>query len=188
MLDQSWGLLAGSGASAASESALAQAVERARFSLTQAELHDVMAARRDSLASVERVELGAGVAGMLAEQLSASSFASQDSFARDLTALQSAFYRLRGELPIAVADEDVARHLVRAFDQGGGSMDAACSLTAAEVVDALEDEAAVGYEPDAGAGELEVALDFDEVDAAYRTVRSMWDEDLYTLKWGSEQW
>lgn len=188
MLDQSWGLLAAGGASAAGEEALARAVERAGFSLTAAEAHDIVAARRESLASVERIELGAGVSGMLAEQLGTSSFASQESFARDLLSLQGAFYRLRDELPVAVADDDVARFLVRAFDEGGGSIEAAGALTAAEVVSALEEESVAGYEPDADAGELVVALDFDEGDAAYRTVRSMWDEDLYAHKWGSEQW
>lgn len=173
MLDQPWGLLAGSGAFAASESALAQAVERAGFSLTQTELHDVMAARRDSLASVERVELGAGVAGMLAEQLGTSSFASQDSFARDLTALQSAFYRLRDELPIAVADDDVARFLVRAFDEGGGSIEAAGALTAAEVVSALEEESVAGYEPDAVA-----AFDVDDIVAAWHAALARLDEHV----------
>lgn len=173
MLDQPWGLLAGSGAFAASESALARAVERAGFSLTQTELHDVMAARRDSLASVERVELGAGVAGMLADQLGASSFASQDSFARDLTALQSAFYRLRDELPIAVADDDMARFLVRAFDEGGGSIEAAGALTAAEVVSALEEESVAGYEPDAVA-----VLDVDDIVAAWHAALARLDEHV----------
>lgn len=152
MLDQSWGLLAAGGASAAGEEALARAVERAGFSLTAAEVHDIVAARRELLASVERIELGAGVSGMLAEQLGTSSFASQESFARDLLSLQGAFYRLRDELPVAVADDDVARFLVRAFDEGGGSIEAVGALTAAEVVSALEEESVAGYEPDAAAG------------------------------------
>lgn len=173
MLDQPWGLLAGSGAFAASESALARAVERAGFSLTQTELHDVMAARRDSLASVERVELGAGVAGMLADQLGASSFASQDSFARDLTALQSAFYRLRDELPIAVADDDMARFLVRAFDEGGGLIEAAGALTAAEVVSALEEESVAGMSAHAVA-----VLDVDDIVAAWHVALARLDEHV----------
>lgn len=173
MLDQPWGLLAGSGASAASESALAQAVERAGFSLTQTELHDVMAACRDSLASVERVELGAGVAGMLAEQLGASSFASQDSFAHDFTALQGAFYRLRDELPIAVADDDMARFLVRAFDEGGGSIEVAGALTAAEVVSALEEESAAGMSSHAVA-----VFDADDIVAAWHAALARLDEHV----------
>lgn len=173
MLDQPWGLLAGSGAFAASESALARAVERAGFSLTQTELHDVMAACRDSLASVERVELGAGVAGMLAEQLGASSFASQDSFARDLIALQGAFYRLRDELPIAVADDDMARFLVRAFDEGGGSIEAAGALTAAEVVSALEEESVAGM-----SAHTVAVFDADDIVAAWHAALARLDEHV----------
>ena len=181
MLDQSWGLLAAGGASAAGEEALARAVERAGFSLTAAEVHDIVAARRESLASVERIELGAGVSGMLAEQLGTSSFASQESFARDLLSLQGAFYRLRDELPVAVADDDVARFLVRAFDEGGGSIEAAGALTAAEVVSALEEESVADYEPDAAAGmsaRAVAVLDVDDIVAAWHAALARLDEHV----------
>lgn len=95
---------AGSGLSRARQTDLA----RAGLSLDKKDLRALDQRRRTSLGSLCRVELGGGALSVIVEAFADSPYLEQDRLAEQLGAIQDAFYELRDQVPVGVADARVA--------------------------------------------------------------------------------
>ena len=125
---------AGSGLSPAAQTDLA----RARLSLDEKGLRVLDQRRRASLGSLGRVELGGGALSVIVEAFADSPYLEQDRLAEQLGAIQDAFYELRDQVPVGVADARVAAALREVFDAAQGDSQALLGLTAADVCEPEE--------------------------------------------------
>lgn len=133
---------AGSGLSRAAQTDLA----RAGLSLDEKDLRALDQRRRTSLGSLCRVELGGGALSVIVEAFADSSYLEQDRLAEQLGAIQDAFYELRDQVPVGVADARVAAALREAFDAAQGDSRVLLGLTAADVCEPEELDAEDAWE------------------------------------------
>lgn len=119
----------GAGLSPAAQTDLA----RAGLLLDEKDLQALDQRRRAALGSLERVELGGGVLSVLVEAFADSPYLERGRLAEQLGEIQDAFYELRDQVPMGVADARVAEALREAFDSAQGDVDALFGLSAADV-------------------------------------------------------
>jgi hypothetical protein len=125
---------AGSGLSRAAQTDLA----RAGLSLDEKDLRVLDQRRRTSLGSLCRVELGGSALSVIVETFADSPYLEQDRLAEQLGAIQDAFYELRDQVPVGVADARVAAALREVFDAAQGDSGALLGLAAANVCEPEE--------------------------------------------------
>jgi hypothetical protein len=90
------------------------------------------------LGSLGRVELGGGVLSVIVEAFADSPYLEQNCLAEQLGTIQDAFYELRDQVPVGVADTHVAAALRETFDAAQGDLGALLGLTAADVCEPSE--------------------------------------------------
>lgn len=127
-------MLAFLGGARAGLSRVAQAdLAQAGLSLGEKDLRALDQRRRAALGSLERVELGGGALSVLVEAFADSPYLDQDRLAEQLGEIQDAFYELRDQVSMGVADARVAEALREAFDSVQGDADALFGLSAVDV-------------------------------------------------------
>lgn len=102
--------------------------------LAEADVRALDARRRESLAALGRVELGAGPLPVLADEFVGSPYLEQDRLAWQLGQVQDAFLELRDSVDVVVPDAELAHALRVAFDDARGDVDALWGVGVADVL------------------------------------------------------
>lgn len=104
------------------------------LALAEEDVRALDARRRESLASLGRVEQGAGPLPVLAEEFAGSPYLEQGRLAWQLGQVQDAFLELRDSVDVAVPDTELARALRAAFDDAWGDADALWGVSLDDVL------------------------------------------------------
>lgn len=104
------------------------------LALAEEDVRALDARRRESLASLGRVEQGAGPLPVLAEEFAGSPYLEQGRLAWQLGQVQGAFLELRDSVDVAVPDTELARALHAAFDDAWGDADALWGVSLDDVL------------------------------------------------------
>lgn len=100
------------------------ALAKQGLSLTQGQLANIDAARREALAACERVEYAAGAVDALVLAFAGSPYLGQGDVGEVLAEAMGVFYDVREDVPIDAPDDEVLAALRRAFDTVGGDVEA----------------------------------------------------------------
>lgn len=150
--------------------------------VTSEEARLIADSRAEMLSEVERVEFGTPAIVSIAEAVATSSCLSQGSFVDDLVGLQSAFYRVRDELPAEVPDAEIVDAFRGCLDARGG-VDLMAFLDAEEIMRYSEDYLSA-VDSDAK-DEYRIV---DDEGRAYVFSEDEWAYDEQAAGWDGERW
>jgi len=165
-------------------------IQRYGLSLTTGDIHALVAGRRESLGSSDRVEFGGGVVKQIVLAFAASPFVSQENFVPTVLELQELFYDFKNESLEQIPDDDLITKMRSLFDEPSEGdlaylaealFDGLARHVREQAVGSIADDDAADPDADRAAAN---ALTL----AHHRFDVSSWVDDTYAPGWEGSSW